>query len=61
MQPCRRYEMIDILRNNNFSTPNVKMQDVFVSGKRAKQMERRCKSQWSLLDATTEQSVVCHF
>ncbi len=34
--------MIDILRNNNFSTPNVKMQDVFVSGKRAKQMERRC-------------------
>lgn len=33
--------MIDILRNNNFSTPAVDRQDVFVSGKRAKQMERR--------------------
>ena len=33
--------MIDILRNNNFSTPNVTRENVFVGGKRAKQMERR--------------------
>lgn len=36
-----RYELIDILRNNNFSTPPVKISDVYVSNKRAKQTQRR--------------------
>ncbi|CAB4063023.1 TRPC4 [Lepeophtheirus salmonis] len=36
-----RYEMIDILKNNNFKTPEVNLNEMFVSGRRAKQMERR--------------------
>ncbi len=37
-----RYEMINILRRNNFETPNVESTDRFVmGGKRAKQLERR--------------------
>jgi transient receptor potential cation channel subfamily C protein 4 len=37
-----RYEMINILRHNNFETPNLEKQSCFVAGgKRAKQMERR--------------------
>ncbi len=35
------YEMIDILRNNNFNTPEVRISDVYVSNKRAKQTQRR--------------------
>ncbi len=41
MYPFQRYELIDILRNNNFSTPEVKISDVYVSNKRAKQTQRR--------------------
>ena len=36
-----RYEMIDILRKNNFETPAVPVSDVFVGNKRSKQTERR--------------------
>jgi hypothetical protein len=36
-----RYEMIDILRKNNFATPAVPSSDVFVGNKRSKQTERR--------------------
>jgi hypothetical protein len=36
-----RYEMIDILRKNNFETPAVPSSDVFVGNKRSKQTERR--------------------
>ena len=33
--------MIDILRNNNFATPEIRIADVYVSNKRAKQTQRR--------------------
>ena len=33
--------MIDILRNNNFNTPEIRISDVYVSNKRAKQTQRR--------------------
>jgi hypothetical protein len=33
--------MIDILRNNNFTTPEVRISDVYVTNKRAKQTQRR--------------------
>ena len=36
-----RYELIDILRNNNFNTPDIRNADVYVSNKRAKQTQRR--------------------
>ena len=36
-----RYEMIDILRHNNFETPNIDASRIIAGGKRAKQMERR--------------------
>ena len=36
-----RYELIDILRNNNFNTPEIRISDVYVSNKRAKQTQRR--------------------
>jgi hypothetical protein len=36
-----RYEMIDILRKNNFETPEVPVSEVFVGNKRSKQTERR--------------------
>ena len=36
-----RYEMINILRHNNFETPNVDSASFHAGGKRAKQMERR--------------------
>ena len=36
-----RYEMINILRHNNFETPNVDSSSFHAGGKRAKQMERR--------------------
>ena len=36
-----RYEMIEILRNNNFATPNDKNDSMFKNNKRAKQKERR--------------------
>ena len=36
-----RYELIDILRNNNFATPEIRIADVYVSNKRAKQTQRR--------------------
>ena len=36
-----RYEMINILRHNNFETPNVDSATFHAGGKRAKQMERR--------------------
>ena len=36
-----RYEMIDILRNNNFTTPRINDTDIFISNKRAKLTERR--------------------
>ena len=36
-----RYEMIDILRKNNFETPPVPVNDTFVGNKRSKQTERR--------------------
>ncbi len=36
-----RYEVIDILRKNNFETPEVPVSDVFVGNKRSKQTERR--------------------
>ena len=36
-----RYEMINILRHNNFVTPNVDSSSFHAGGKRAKQMERR--------------------
>ena len=34
-----RYEMIDILRSNNFTTPNMERNEIFVTGKRAKQVQ----------------------
>ena len=36
-----RYELIDILRNNNFNTPDMRISDVYVTNKRAKQTQRR--------------------
>ncbi|KAG5869514.1 hypothetical protein JTB14_035111 [Gonioctena quinquepunctata] len=36
-----RYELIDILRKNGMRTPEIKFQDVQVSGKKGKVMERR--------------------
>ena len=36
-----RYELIDILRNNNFTTPDMRISDVYVTNKRAKQTQRR--------------------
>ena len=36
-----RYEMIDILRNNNFATPNIHNDSMWKNNKRAKQKERR--------------------
>lgn len=43
-----RYEMIDILRNNKFVTPDVTERDVFVSNKRAKQTERRIRKGFNI-------------
>eukprot|EP00095_Tigriopus_kingsejongensis_P010280 snap_masked-scaffold474_size162001-processed-gene-0.5 protein:Tk10280 transcript:snap_masked-scaffold474_size162001-processed-gene-0.5-mRNA-1 annotation:"trp channel protein" len=43
-----RYEMIDILRNNKFVTPEVSERDVFVSNKRAKQTERRIRKGFNI-------------
>ncbi len=45
--------MIDILRSNNFSTPNVKMTDMFVGGKRAKQLERRVLKGFNIAQVDT--------
>ena len=36
-----RYEMIEILRNNNFATPNIHNDSMWKNNKRAKQKERR--------------------
>lgn len=40
--------MIEILRNNNFDTPDVHKQDVYVTGKRAKQTERRIRKGFNI-------------
>ena len=48
-----RYEMIEILKNNNFNTPDLHKNDCFVTGKRAKQMERRVLKGFNLSTVDT--------
>lgn len=45
--------MIEILKNNNFTTPDLAGKDMFVSGKRAKQMERRVLKGFNLSTVDT--------